>query len=723
MSQKIIPVFLFLALLAALLPASSAEAAPTPGFVAAEGDHLVLDGAPFVMKGVNYFPRDFAWTSMLDWDWNAVDQELALAETINANTVRTAINYPASTGNPTGQKSHLTANTITSDYTRAVDQFLILADKHHLKVVLCLNDGVWGELWNPASFSAEVSYLKSLIPHYAKDPRIIAWDLQSSIDAAMLLPAPEGASGSLAWSTRDNMVSFLRSTAAAIRQMDSYHLLAVGVAWPSSALLVQGFTDIIFPQLLGSDHPELLTSPKIGSAQQYARWDTALAQPQALASTLTATLTSIQSQLKRPMPLVLSEFGLPTDGTAGSTPALQQAVYEVIGQLAFTQMHLAGALAWTLTDFSWPPKTGAVIPVNVPQMTSAGQNSGLFGVDYKPKPAAAVAGLYFADQPTITLQPVQQADLASAAGTIPISGSFSLPISNGKVTIQTSYNGTSWSDATSTVPIKGLFGAYIQVRHGAKVYVRAAWSGDSSYQAVVSSPISFDYTLLSSSVTLAKLPAVNLMGTDLPFSGTLSPALSGQSISLIFIAPDGSSQVQSVRTNASGSFNLAFKPQQSGDWTLSIRWEGNSDYGTLEKTFKFNVAQAAMDCSLSGTSLAPGDQVTLSGYLSPPLKNVAIALVLNQPDGSTFSDSVQTGADGSFSYMMVPELQGTWGINVSTSENAPLQSDTCSALSFTVQGSIVPGLVTVLIVVGAILLLSVLGSFLTLRKKKKPGSF
>jgi hypothetical protein len=336
--------------------------------------------------------------------------------------------------------------------------------------------------------------------------------------------------------------------------------------------------------------------------------------------------------------------------------------------------------------------------------------------------ASATAVPAFTEQPTITLQPVQPADLATAAGTIPISGNFSMPISDGKVTIQVSYNGATWSDAATTVPRGGLFGAYIRVRHSANVYVRAAWSGDSSYQAVVSIPISFNYSLLSSSVTLAKLAAVNLLGTDLVFSGTLAPPLSGQTLSLTFIAPDGSTQVQAAHTNTSGAFNSTFKPQQAGSWTLSIRWEGTSDYGTLEKTISFNVTQAAIDCTLSATDLAPGDQVTLSGYLSPPLKNAAIALVLNQPDGSTFSDSVQTAADGSFNYVMVPEQQGKWGINVSTSDNAPVQSDTCSALSFAVQGSIVPGLVTVLIVVGVVLILSLLGSFLTLHRKDKPKS-
>jgi len=90
-----------------IMPLASSAAAAAPayreGFVYAEGERLMLDGAPFVMKGFNYCPRDYGWTSMADWDWEAVDRELALAASLNANTIRTGINFQYATGNIDGQ--------------------------------------------------------------------------------------------------------------------------------------------------------------------------------------------------------------------------------------------------------------------------------------------------------------------------------------------------------------------------------------------------------------------------------------------------------------------------------------------------------------------------------------------------------------------------------------------------------------------------------------------
>jgi hypothetical protein len=348
-----------------------------------------------------------------------------------------------------------------------------------------------------------------------------------------------------------------------------------------------------------------------------------------------------------------------------------------------------------------------------PAGTAAGQMPRLLQADPTFGPTQTPA-----EQPSLNLQPVQPGDLSNAGGAIPISGNFSLPISDGSVTVQVSYNRTSWSDAATTVPRGGLFGAYIRVRHSSSVYVRALWSGDSAYLPLESNTITFQYSLLNSSLFLEKLPAVNLLGGNLLLTGTLDPPLAGQGLSLTFIAPGGATQMQTVFTNNLGGFSASFRPQQSGAWTLSIRWEGNSDYGTLEKSVVFKVAQATIDCALSATDLAPGDEVVLTGYLSPPLKNAAIPLALNQPDGSTVSDEILTEADGSFRYAMLPQQHGTWGIQVAQSTDAPFQSDTCSALTFTVQGSILPGLTTVLIVVGVLLVASLVGSFIVLRRRR-----
>ncbi|HEX7568246.1 MAG TPA: hypothetical protein VF355_06735 [Anaerolineaceae bacterium] len=722
--NKLISALICLALALAVIPAArgtaaaplSGAAAPG-GFVTTHADRLTLDGAPFVMKGANYFPRDFAWTSLADWDWNEVDQELALAESLHANTIRIAINYPYSTGNAGGDKNILTTHTVLPKYVQALDRLLTLADNHHLKVVFALNDGLWPELWDPKNFAVEQAYLAGLIPHYAGDPRIAAWDLAPDIDASMLLPAPAGAFGTVAWSTRDNLVTFVQSAAAAVRKLDPNHLLAAGVAWPSTAVLLQDFTDIIFPQFLGEDHPELLTKPAVGSAQDYGQWDTILQQPAVVLSSLEATVKSIQSQLKRPMPVVLSEFGLSTYPPAGTDPSRQQAVYEVVSQLVFTRLHLAGALSWTLTDFTWPPRANSNRSVDNSPGNAASLNFGLFGADYIAKPAVDVVRRYFNEVQEITLQPFQD-QLSADGNSVQVSGSFAVPISDGKVTVQVGSTLGVWSDAGSMAPVNGLFSIPIQLRRGYSVFVRAIWDGDGIYLPITSSPLTFNLSMVKSSLALTALPAVVIQSTDISISGKIVPALAGLNLSLTFTSPAGVAQVQAVRTGSSGVFDTTFTPAQAGRWTLSIRWEGDADYTTLEQSVSFNVTLVSLDCSLSSTDVSPGDQVDLAGYLTPGLSDVPISLVLNLPDGSSEDELLQTAPDGSFSYSILPQVVGKWGLNASTPGSSPQQASTCNALSFTVQNSLLPLLYVGLVLIGIVLLGTLAGTIMALRRKK-----
>jgi hypothetical protein len=720
-------IILALFLLASLLAPASAQApaAPPAAFVTAQGDRLMLNGALFEVKGVNYFPRDFAFTSLTDWDWSAVGQELSLAESIHSNTVRVPIHYPYSTGNPGRQKDILTTDTVLPAYLQALDRFLALADQHHLKAIFELNDGVWPELWNPQNIRVEQAYLSSLVPHFAADPRLAAWDIAPNIDAEMLLPAPDGSFGALAWSTRDNLVAFVRNVSSYVRQLDPNHLLGAGVTWPSTAVLLQDYTDIIFPQFFGQDYPALLTGPSAGSAEDYADWSAILTRPDAVFAGLQGKIGSIQSQLKRPMPVVLSAFGFSTYQPAGSTPAQQQVVIQAVSRLALVQSRasgvqprLAGALASTLIDFTWPPRVSTDLPTaNTPEFNPE-LNFGLFGTDYKPKPAADAISSYFNPAQALTLQPVLGQSPAGEES-LTVTGSFPIPISDGAVTVQVSSTLDNWKDAASAVPEGGSFSAAVPLTRGQSGFVRAVWAGDGIYLPVTSNSQPFHFDLLKSSLTLSSLPDTILQDTDLTIFGRMLPAESGLTLSLTLTAPGGTTQSQPVITTSGGAFSATFRPAQAGRWVISFRWEGDADYGTLEQSASFNVAQPALDCTISSASASPGDQVVLSGFLTPALKDVPISLTLNLPDGTIQDDTVQTAADGSFTYTVVPEAAGNWTISAEAPGSFSTFSSSCSGLAFTVQTSILPYLYIGLVLVGIVVVGTLAGYIVAVRRKKR----
>jgi len=380
---------------------SSAASVSRPGFVYAEGDRLMLDGAQFVMKGFNYMPRDYGWTNMMDWNWTEVDQEFALGASLYANTLRTGMNYASSTGNLNWKKDIFKTYRILPGYLDAMDHLLSLADKHGLKVVMWLPDDIPWELGDPVHFSVYEKFLESLMPRFANDTRIAAWDLATDMDGSWLLSPPTGAFGVFPWVTRDNMVRFLGNVAQTLRKLDRNHLLTVGFCWPSSSLLVQDFTDFLMPQFLGGDYPNLVTGTVLGQSESYVydNWDwTSIFLKGAAVERLETKVKSIQNQMIRPMPLVLAEIGL--FSCCESSLEIQRAVYDVVYELAFVRMKLAGALYWVLTDFTWPPKTDPFWGESF-VLPETEKSWGVFMVNYTAKPAAEVVAEYCEDHPTI----------------------------------------------------------------------------------------------------------------------------------------------------------------------------------------------------------------------------------------------------------------------------------------------------------------------------------
>ena len=76
--------------------ATWAQAESHPGLITAVGRHLERDGVPFEVRGMNYYPKDYAW----DRFWVSYTQtlpqittELDLAKRLGVNTVRIFLPY------------------------------------------------------------------------------------------------------------------------------------------------------------------------------------------------------------------------------------------------------------------------------------------------------------------------------------------------------------------------------------------------------------------------------------------------------------------------------------------------------------------------------------------------------------------------------------------------------------------------------------------------------
>lgn len=147
------------------------------------------------LSGSDYIPAN-AINQLEMWqadtfDPQTIDKELGWAEGIGFNTMRVFLHSLAWKQDPEGFK-------------KRVDQFLTIADKHHIQPLFVFFDDCWNKApeigkqpapktgvhnsgWmqdpgqpaseNPANFPGLEKYVKDVMTHFAHDKRILLWDL------------------------------------------------------------------------------------------------------------------------------------------------------------------------------------------------------------------------------------------------------------------------------------------------------------------------------------------------------------------------------------------------------------------------------------------------------------------------------------------------------------------------------------------------------------------
>ena len=145
--------------------------------------------------GANFIPSDavneFEMWQAGTFDPAEIDRELGWAQGIGMNTMRVFLHNMLWEQDPEG-------------FTKRIDQYLAIADKHHIRTVFVLFDSCWDpdpklgpqpapipgvhnsrwvqapgrrELANPAEYPRLKEYVQGIVGHFANDPRILAWDV------------------------------------------------------------------------------------------------------------------------------------------------------------------------------------------------------------------------------------------------------------------------------------------------------------------------------------------------------------------------------------------------------------------------------------------------------------------------------------------------------------------------------------------------------------------
>jgi endo-1,4-beta-mannosidase len=308
-----------------------------------------------------------------EWDPQAVDYEMKLGASLGANIVRIFMDHPYSidtrpltptptatttprptatatataTATPMGQPTP-TPSFIppTQQYVQNVRDFMDIAGKYDLKVILTLFDSLdWNLYREPNHWIAE-EYVKQIVPYFANDTRIHSWDLQNEPDRAIVgVGAPA-------------VIGFFKRVSAQIRKLDPNHLQTIG--WIDRAR--------------ARYFPDLDSYLDYWCFHFYDKVDN-----------LQPLLQLYKSRTTKPV--MLQEFGLPSGGPGYTSPTAEQdQVNHYLRVFALLDGYkMCGSVMWALMDF---PQG---LAGNPPDPNDSPENHfGVFRTDYSEKPLASV---------------------------------------------------------------------------------------------------------------------------------------------------------------------------------------------------------------------------------------------------------------------------------------------------------------------------------------------
>lgn len=352
-------------------PPASADTTPTPAvipaqsasdFVTVRGDQFFYRGTRFPIQGFNYYPRTHPWKTFNigEWEPGAVERELQLGASLGANVVRTFIDFQFSLDNTRAQQPIDNYYAPITRYVDNVREFLDIAARFDLQVIVSLFDSMDWSLYQPQNSWIAEEYVKAWIPLFANDTRIMCWDLQNEPDKAIRLVGP------------DLVIPFFKRISAVIRGMDPNHLQTIG--WIDRAR-AQHF-------------PDLDDSLDFWCFHFYDTLDR-----------LNSLLQFYKSRTTKPV--LLEEYGLATGGPGpdGQHTELDQALHYSSVLAMIENNKMCGSVFWVLTDFPVGLAGNPPIPGDSPE-----NHFGIFRLDYTEKPAATIIRNVWRDAASVPRQ-------------------------------------------------------------------------------------------------------------------------------------------------------------------------------------------------------------------------------------------------------------------------------------------------------------------------------
>ena len=297
-------------------PAAAPARQNIPGnFIQASGGQLTYQGQPIQIKGVNYYPQWRPWGLMWKgWDGPQMERELRAArDQLGINTVRLMLPY-----NFLSEKNG--DGVVTPKMIKRLHEAVQIAGSLNMRVIVTLFD--FFESFPDAGSGTEaknLDYLRALLPSFAGDDRILAWDLHNEPDNYGI------------WKAGDpqKVLRWLGRMADEVHALAPRQLVTVGMGRASSLWLP------------GPDGRRVVDYSDVVSMHTYD------------AGTVAQELSQLRAQTAKP--IIIEEFGWPTGPGCieNYSETTQVRLYRAV--LDAAKDRTSGVVAWTLRDYDAGP--------------------------------------------------------------------------------------------------------------------------------------------------------------------------------------------------------------------------------------------------------------------------------------------------------------------------------------------------------------------------------
>ena len=230
---------------------------------------------------------------------------------------------------------------------------------------------------------------------------------------------------------------------------------------------------------------------------------------------------------------------------------------------------------------------------------------------------------------------------------------------------------------------------------------------------------------MNSLISISASPTTITFGGNITIEGTITPTLAEQNVTIRFKVQDETwnTLTESAQTNQSSQYTYSWAPATAGTYDLRASWLGDANtLGAASEIVSVTVNQrsSTIQIDVSPDAVVQGENVTITGTLSPLLSNVTIT-IRYKIEGEEWGNlsTVYTDSNSSFLYVWQTSEPGTYNIKASWLGDAntlPAESSVKSLSVEASQGLMSPLFVYLLVAGAGVVIIVALVIFLKLRK-------